>query len=1101
MNTRFFSLVFLMSCISLCAQVSPEGMKLPTVVPVSPEAAALGKYGEVPINLASGKINYQIPIYTIKTKGFEWPIYLSYNYNGLKISDDAPMTGLGWDLIANGRVTRQVRGEPDEMSVGDFKTNRVKPYLDGTLTDSYNNGQITSEEYKDEKYYIYDKILNAHWDAQQDMYHISAGTVSGTFMYTFEDVLFFTNHKNYVVEKIPDENGGLANLHFAVTDDKGIKYYFQTHELGEYKISRSSGLVDVEARVPISYLLTKIELPNEAGEIIFEYESSQINNESYRKTHAEGNGSTNASVDSYSTEQYLITVNRPLKKIIFPEGEVRFTTSKYSSTIGSGKTHFNYALDDISVWHNSNRILRYDFSYDNASKNRKILNNITKTGTQEVLNWYSFDYHTSSYISDQIDYTARDDWGYYNGISSVSSLLQTDKPINFEHTKKGALRTIHYPTGGTTVINYEQNEMPRVSSSSACSTYRHNKTIEKLYEVNHPTQYTSIAIDEIINVPANQKIRVEIDSELIGGPSGLSINLFIDTTGQSSECSDLIDIQVTNIGWSGPGEFNDTQEQFGYTENGQIHIAGSLSATSGTHAFCTVKIYFEDKTIPNEPVGGIRVASTTDYDNLGNSYTTNYTYTDENGLSTGKLTDNNNLPKEHTVYGSPANHTIGERVITTASSSDSFIGYQGSPVLYTKVETIKENGLAGKQREYFSYSDYYNNAEIHYYSSISDAHSFPYVQDPFSTWEDGRLWKKIIKNKTNTGFKLQDSIINSYEDIWTYGPYFSQLPIKAYGLAVGRNSWTWINTNGIPQTGWSLIEGDPDDYKDTKYVNSSKDDRLIKQIRAVYKDNYPTLEEETTYEHDSPYGQVTFSETTTSTNKKITNKYYYPYDETSPIASSLVSQNRIATPIETKTYQKKGTNPEELLSTQRTNYKDWDIDLGLPTDTDILLPENIQASKGTNTLENRIQYNDYYANGNVKEVRKTDGTPIVYIWGYNEQYPIAKIENATFTSGKSNTITGSQQTLINNAVSATINETTVGTENTLRTKLQLLRDGFPNMMVSTYTYDPLIGVTSMTDANGYTIYYEYDDFNRLKQVKDAAGKLLSENKYHYKGQQ
>ena len=78
-----------------------------------------------------------------------------------------------------------------------------------------------------------------------------------------------------------------------------------------------------------------------------------------------------------------------------------------------------------------------------------------------------------------------------------------------------------------------------------------------------------------------------------------------------------------------------------------------------------------------------------------------------------------------------------------------------------------------------------------------------------------------------------------------------------------------------------------------------------------------------------------------------------------------------------------------------------------------------------------------------------------------------------------------------------------GTENTLRAKLEDIREHnlLENAMVTTYTYDPLIGVTSMTDPKGYTIYYEYDEFNRLKQVKDAEGKILSKNEYHYKGQQ
>jgi len=53
-------------------------------------------------------------------------------------------------------------------------------------------------------------------------------------------------------------------------------------------------------------------------------------------------------------------------------------------------------------------------------------------------------------------------------------------------------------------------------------------------------------------------------------------------------------------------------------------------------------------------------------------------------------------------------------------------------------------------------------------------------------------------------------------------------------------------------------------------------------------------------------------------------------------------------------------------------------------------------------------------------------------------------------------------------------------------------------MVTTYTYDPLIGVTSVTDPRGYTMYYEYDEFQRLEFVKDEDGNIYSENQYNYK---
>src|SRR5690606_13894082 len=47
-------------------------------------------------------------------------------------------------------------------------------------------------------------------------------------------------------------------------------------------------------------------------------------------------------------------------------------------------------------------------------------------------------------------------------------------------------------------------------------------------------------------------------------------------------------------------------------------------------------------------------------------------------------------------------------------------------------------------------------------------------------------------------------------------------------------------------------------------------------------------------------------------------------------------------------------------------------------------------------IEERIIYHDYDSIGNPIEVSKTDGTHIVYIWGYNQTQPIAKIENTTY---------------------------------------------------------------------------------------------------------
>lgn len=67
----------------------------------------------------------------------------------------------------------------------------------------------------------------------------------------------------------------------------------------------------------------------------------------------------------------------------------------------------------------------------------------------------------------------------------------------------------------------------------------------------------------------------------------------------------------------------------------------------------------------------------------------------------------------------------------------------------------------------------------------------------------------------------------------------------------------------------------------------------------------------------------------------------------------------------------------------------------------------------------------------------------------------------------------------------------------MRQALDALRQALPNALVTTYTYDPLIGMTSTTDPRGYTMYYEYDNKGRLIQNRDAEQNILEKVYYDY----
>jgi hypothetical protein len=51
--------------------------------------------------------------------------------------------------------------------------------------------------------------------------------------------------------------------------------------------------------------------------------------------------------------------------------------------------------------------------------------------------------------------------------------------------------------------------------------------------------------------------------------------------------------------------------------------------------------------------------------------------------------------------------------------------------------------------------------------------------------------------------------------------------------------------------------------------------------------------------------------------------------------------------------------------------------------------------------------------------------------------------------------------------------------------------------MSTFTYIPLVGVSTICDANNKINYYEYDSFNRLRRIKDQDGNVVKVFDYQY----
>src|SRR5882757_6825583 len=98
-SSRHLLLLFLVSMGVLHSQAqSIPKFDVKNILATSPEAAMLGRFGDIPISYYTGTADISIPIYTIKEGGVEVPVVLRYHGSGVKVDDEATNVGLGWSL-------------------------------------------------------------------------------------------------------------------------------------------------------------------------------------------------------------------------------------------------------------------------------------------------------------------------------------------------------------------------------------------------------------------------------------------------------------------------------------------------------------------------------------------------------------------------------------------------------------------------------------------------------------------------------------------------------------------------------------------------------------------------------------------------------------------------------------------------------------------------------------------------------------------------------------------------------------------------------------------------------------------------------------------
>lgn len=282
-------------------------------------------------------------------------------------------------------------------------------------------------------------------------------------------------------------------------------------------------------------------------------------------------------------------------------------------------------------------------------------------------------------------------------------------------------------------------------------------------------------------------------------------------------------------------------------------------------------------------------------------------------------------------------------------------------------------------------------------------------------------------------------------------------------------------------------------YKINKYTYNQYHKRLLQSVNKSYEGS-SFLEQNTNYVYQDTanlkhYFPVEIK-TTDSKGKENKTEIIYVADlPGTAIMDTLIFRNQIAEPVEVKQYYN-----ANLLSRQKKNFTVAGTSIN-GFNKQIIRPDSIEVAKAGDAYETRRIYHSYDSHGNLTEVSQPNGSYTYYIWGYNGKLLLAEIKNkppGNIPPGIQNVISAAQTT--------SNTENSSGEEDTLRTQLETIRNQsyFGESQVTTFTYDPGIGVTSVADPRSYVMYYQYDEHNRLKSVTDADGNLIGANEYSFR---
>lgn len=1042
------------------SQPSPTKQFLPNLTPVSPEATSLGKFGNYEVNLFTGLPDISIPIFDIKVGDLNVPISLNYHASGIKVDEMPSWVGLGWSLQTGGAITRKVMGMEDEGP--GF-------YLSGNST-SANRVRLTSEvnvNSSDGLTYLSNVYLK-YYDVQPDIFTYNFPGHNGNFLFNqrngFQPVLI-----PYAPVQI-NKTYTTSNLDFNIVDEKGIEYQFGAKERTNFQYPSGQDIY-----IPSAWMLTKMTSANKQDAIDFIFNAPQdfrdVNKTfshyaivSDQVVNYVGNTYSSEAGTPYYDVKNSFSLQQIISEIRFKNGKIVFEAASEAREDLGVSPVFNlqkrlkyikiYSLDAGRGQYNLIKTVELIHSYfmfnSNVATKRLRLDAVQVKGTGSTpVQVYGFNYNNSINMPDHFS-CSKDYWGYFNNeINTLSNGTSTTVPKQ------------QVPYGGATTWIGGSNinaRNPNPLYNQACI----------LQKITYPTGgYTMFEYE------TNQYLESPNPVAYAGGLRIKSIKSYTDAT-----ATPIVKTYKYGAGETGYGRKNFFPDRSFFSTGNEyrFYIAPGFPGNSGVTSLLAAtkrqSVYFANPTVEMEPFDGAPVV-----------YPEVTEYVGDGTTNTGKTI--------YQFYDKPDAKTTA----SLSPTSPVFDTYHYIRGLLTNKSVYRKNS---------------NNT----YTKIAETIN-AYKQFPFESTTEP------------VGFVLRKNIIFQ----------------NNYGEVVGTqpNLTDYVETNSYQFATYTIISSDNKLTSNTEIQYDQKNTSTYNSVVTNY-----------TYD-DKTHLQLSQTTTTNSAGETITSAYTHPYNYTTAPYVAMTT-NHIYDPVvqETLTNSVGGQ-----LSQKTTNFASFAGSNYLPGNVQLKIKANaVETRASFNQYDIRGNVLEVQKTGDIKqsyiwdygtmhpvaEVTNAGQSDIAYTsfesdgkggWAFtllpSSPDPTAPTGSRYYTLGASITKTGlnatgtyivsywkKSGTVAVNATSPTTGRTvsgwtyyehkvvnpaggtiTVSGTNGVIDELRL----YPaTALMKTYTYKPLIGISSICDANNRISYYEYDNFNRLMLIRDQDRNIIKQFCYNYAGQ-